>query len=398
MFSPRFSALMAVAALLTTITTTLAAPTKFVFRGGRPLPAIYRRQRLSADALRQNGEDAQVANLLFATLQEGDACDRKLFVYYLSISFDPSNSEDGQAACVDGAPALCNFGKWTPTGPCVGELRCYALPLVNSPGISTACDTKADALARIQATGATGGILGDAQADTGSESEEDTTCEDESTVSASAAPIASSMPRTLRGRRFGRRQLESSSVTEIITASVSDAIPPSTSVEPAASSVTTDAPAPSSISEEASAEVTSALPDTASGAAAETVTVVSTVTIFTVAAPAPTEAPASDASGPPSAPLPEVNASAQPAESSAFASAPSPEDSITSSASEIAFSVPVAAPTASSLPIEAEPISDSVTESSSASIDEEETTSTPVGGQITFSGLELLATAIPELN
>lgn len=381
MFSPRFSALMAVAALLTTITTTLAAPTKFVFRGGRPLPAIYRRQRLSADALRQNGEDAQVANLLFATLQEGDACD-----------------QDGQAACVDGAPALCNFGKWTPTGPCVGELRCYALPLVNSPGISTACDTKADALARIQATGATGGILGDAQADTGSESEEDTTCEDESTVSASAAPIASSMPRTLRGRRFGRRQLESSSVTEIITASVSDAIPPSTSVEPAASSVTTDAPAPSSISEEASAEVTSALPDTASGAAAETVTVVSTVTIFTVAAPAPTEAPASDASGPPSAPLPEVNASAQPAESSAFASAPSPEDSITSSASEIAFSVPVAAPTASSLPIEAEPISDSVTESSSASIDEEETTSTPVGGQITFSGLELLATAIPELN
>ena len=46
------------------------------------------------------------------------------------------------------------------TQSCAATLTCAALPLVNSAGTSIACTTPADALARIAATGATGGISG----------------------------------------------------------------------------------------------------------------------------------------------------------------------------------------------------------------------------------------------
>jgi len=65
----------------------------------------------------------------------------------------------GENACVNGGFAQCVDGKFVVTG-CSATLTCAALPLVNSPGTSITCTTTADALARIQATGATGGITG----------------------------------------------------------------------------------------------------------------------------------------------------------------------------------------------------------------------------------------------
>jgi hypothetical protein len=47
---------------------------------------------------------------------------------------------------------------------CSGGLQCFALPLVNSPGTTVTCTTPEDAEARIAATGATGGITGDGNA------------------------------------------------------------------------------------------------------------------------------------------------------------------------------------------------------------------------------------------
>ena len=44
--------------------------------------------------------------------------------------------------------------------PCAASLSCVALPLVNSAGTSVTCDTLADAVARIEETGAVGGLTG----------------------------------------------------------------------------------------------------------------------------------------------------------------------------------------------------------------------------------------------
>jgi hypothetical protein len=65
----------------------------------------------------------------------------------------------GENACVNGSFAQCVGGKFVNVG-CGASLTCAALPLVNKPGTSITCTTTADALARIQATGATGGITG----------------------------------------------------------------------------------------------------------------------------------------------------------------------------------------------------------------------------------------------
>src|SRR6266576_178910 len=65
----------------------------------------------------------------------------------------------GSIACVKGAFAQCVGGNWALT-QCTSGLSCFALPLVNSPGTSIACDTKEDALARISASGASGGLTG----------------------------------------------------------------------------------------------------------------------------------------------------------------------------------------------------------------------------------------------
>ncbi|KAF8909379.1 hypothetical protein CPB84DRAFT_1765989 [Gymnopilus junonius] len=88
----------------------------------------------------QNGKDAQALNAKFAGLSADSSCTA------------------GEDACVNGAFAQCVNGKFV-LSPC-NSSACFALPLVNSPGTSITCANPADALARIQATGATGGITG----------------------------------------------------------------------------------------------------------------------------------------------------------------------------------------------------------------------------------------------
>ncbi|KAJ2918631.1 hypothetical protein MD484_g1751, partial [Candolleomyces efflorescens] len=88
-----------------------------------------------------NGQAAQALNQKFAGLNAGSPC------------------QAGENACVNGGFAQCVGGTFAIT-QCAGGLTCAALPLVNAPGTSITCTTEADALARIQATGATGGITG----------------------------------------------------------------------------------------------------------------------------------------------------------------------------------------------------------------------------------------------
>ncbi|EJD00761.1 uncharacterized protein FOMMEDRAFT_88318, partial [Fomitiporia mediterranea MF3/22] len=93
---------------------------------------------LASSDLLANGRDAQALNAKFATLTAGDSC------------------SDGENACVGTKFAQCTGGTWS-VNDCAGGTQCFALPLVNSRGTSVTCDTENDALARIQATGATGG-------------------------------------------------------------------------------------------------------------------------------------------------------------------------------------------------------------------------------------------------
>jgi hypothetical protein len=80
---------------------------------------------------------------------------RSLLIFFELILFQIA----GENACVNGGFAQCVGGKFAVT-ECSPTLICAALPLVNSRGTSITCTTQADALARIQATGATGGISG----------------------------------------------------------------------------------------------------------------------------------------------------------------------------------------------------------------------------------------------
>jgi len=65
----------------------------------------------------------------------------------------------GEMACIQGGFAQCVFGKFV-TMQCGPGTTCAALPLVNRSGTVVTCTTEADAVARIQATGATGGLTG----------------------------------------------------------------------------------------------------------------------------------------------------------------------------------------------------------------------------------------------
>ncbi|CDO73536.1 hypothetical protein BN946_scf185014.g6 [Trametes cinnabarina] len=89
----------------------------------------------------QNGQEAQALNRKFQSLNANSPC------------------QEGENACVNGGFAQCVGGKFVVT-PCNTGLTCMALPLVLSPGTSLVCDTQADALARIAATGASGGLFG----------------------------------------------------------------------------------------------------------------------------------------------------------------------------------------------------------------------------------------------
>lgn len=88
-----------------------------------------------------NGQNAQKLNAQFAALTATSSC------------------TEGTNACVNGAFAQCVGGTYV-TQSCGSGLICAALPLVNSAGTSITCTTNADALARIAATGAQGGLTG----------------------------------------------------------------------------------------------------------------------------------------------------------------------------------------------------------------------------------------------
>ncbi|KAI0825600.1 hypothetical protein BC629DRAFT_9551 [Irpex lacteus] len=95
----------------------------------------------SEDFHLKNGQDAQALNAKFSALTADSSCNA------------------GDQVCVDGGFAQCVSGKLVAT-QCAGGTSCFALPLVNKPGTSIACTTEDDAAARIQATGAEGGITG----------------------------------------------------------------------------------------------------------------------------------------------------------------------------------------------------------------------------------------------
>ncbi|TFK52094.1 hypothetical protein OE88DRAFT_1608390, partial [Heliocybe sulcata] len=87
-----------------------------------------------------NGQAAQKLNAQFATLTADSSC------------------TDGEDACIGSSFAKCVNGNYVLMECNTGAgLTCAALPLVNSAGTSITCTTQADALARIAATGATGG-------------------------------------------------------------------------------------------------------------------------------------------------------------------------------------------------------------------------------------------------
>lgn len=65
----------------------------------------------------------------------------------------------GQQACISSQFAQCVDGSWVLT-PCGSPLSCFALPLVNKRGTSITCDSRADATARFQQAGVTGGVDG----------------------------------------------------------------------------------------------------------------------------------------------------------------------------------------------------------------------------------------------
>jgi hypothetical protein len=106
----------------------------------------------------QNGQDAQKLNAQFATLNTNSQCSSSS-PYFIFIQLLISYYLDVDEACVGNSFAQCVNGSFQLV-QCPADLICAALPLVNKPGTSIACTTQADAEARIQATGATGGITG----------------------------------------------------------------------------------------------------------------------------------------------------------------------------------------------------------------------------------------------
>jgi hypothetical protein len=89
----------------------------------------------AADMLLANGQDAIALNKKFQAVKEGSAC----------TSTEVQCAGDKLANCIAGKIVV---------SACAGGTVCRALPLVNKAGTSVTCDTAADALARIAATGA----------------------------------------------------------------------------------------------------------------------------------------------------------------------------------------------------------------------------------------------------
>ncbi|EJD03734.1 uncharacterized protein FOMMEDRAFT_167061 [Fomitiporia mediterranea MF3/22] len=96
----------------------------------------------SSSFVLQNGKDAQKLNAEFKNLSADSSCNT------------------GDSGCVGSSFALCSNGKFDLMDCSTGGNTCAALPLVNKPGTSVTCVSESEALQRIAATGATGGLTG----------------------------------------------------------------------------------------------------------------------------------------------------------------------------------------------------------------------------------------------
>ncbi|KIJ20625.1 hypothetical protein PAXINDRAFT_165529 [Paxillus involutus ATCC 200175] len=124
--------------------TTSAPPTATLTPTAAAVPSSSPSSSSNSFSL-SNGQAAQKLNAQFATLTATSSC------------------TEGENACVNNSFAQCVSGSFV-IQACASTLACAALPLINSPGTSITCTTPSDALARIAATGATGGLTGSGSA------------------------------------------------------------------------------------------------------------------------------------------------------------------------------------------------------------------------------------------
>ncbi|KAG7446991.1 uncharacterized protein BT62DRAFT_893711, partial [Guyanagaster necrorhizus] len=134
----RSSSFVLVATIACRLASVGAAPTGFGFLSVRADSNSTSNSSSSSSFTTSNGLEAQQLNAQFASLSANDSC------------------TTGDQACVNGGFAQCVSSAWEVT-ECASGTSCFALPLVNSAGTSLSCDSESDALARIEATGVTGG-------------------------------------------------------------------------------------------------------------------------------------------------------------------------------------------------------------------------------------------------
>ncbi|KAI0259454.1 hypothetical protein BC834DRAFT_974257 [Gloeopeniophorella convolvens] len=104
------------------------------------MPAPHPRQAGSSTLA--DGQAAQALNLQFSTLTPSSPC----------------NNGDSNV-CVDGKFAQC-VNNALVLSACAPGLQCLALPNGGAHGAIVTCDTTQEAIARIGATGAKGGLFG----------------------------------------------------------------------------------------------------------------------------------------------------------------------------------------------------------------------------------------------
>ncbi|OCH91408.1 hypothetical protein OBBRIDRAFT_775268 [Obba rivulosa] len=121
--------------------SSAAAPVASTTAAAAPVSSSAASSGNSSSFQLQNGQAAQALNAKFAALTATSSCN------------------EGDMACINGGFAQCVSGQFVITA-CGAGTTCAALPLVNKAGTSIACTTQSDALARIAATGAQGGLTG----------------------------------------------------------------------------------------------------------------------------------------------------------------------------------------------------------------------------------------------
>ncbi|KNZ81592.1 hypothetical protein J132_11224 [Termitomyces sp. J132] len=134
----RTSSVLILMACLVDLAPVKGAPTLFTIRQEETTNATT---QSTGSFQKQNALDAQKLNAQLNALKESDSC------------------TDGAIACINTSFAQCIQAKWV-LSECPSGLRCVALPLVNKPGTTLACDTDTDANSRFETAGVQGGISG----------------------------------------------------------------------------------------------------------------------------------------------------------------------------------------------------------------------------------------------